>query len=98
MSCCLAEFDFTANSSISWDGCFEVLFLMGLSVNLIECQHHLNTNFMQSFQERAKLGMEKLSKQSHTNSEKARKQIQRLKEQSTAKSKKTTNQLWVNLT
>ena len=53
---------------------------------------------MQSFQERAKLGMEKLSKQSHTNSEKARKQIQRLKEQSTAKSKKTTNQLWVNLT
>ena len=53
---------------------------------------------MQSFQERAKLGMEKLSKQSPTNSEKARKQIQRLKEQSTAKSKKTTNQLWVNLT
>ena len=44
---------------------------------------------MQSFQERAKLGMEKLSKQSPTTLEKARAQAQRLKEQSTTKSKKS---------
>ena len=43
---------------------------------------------MQSFQERARLGMEKLSKQSPTTLEKAREQAQRLKDQSTTKSKK----------
>ena len=57
-------------------------------VTLIECQIHLKITFMQSFQERAKLGMEKLSKQSPTTLEKAKAQAQRLKEQSTTKSKK----------
>jgi hypothetical protein len=56
---------------------------------LIEGQIHLKITFMQSFQERAKLGMEKLSKQSPTTLEKARAQAQRLKEQSTTKSKKS---------
>jgi hypothetical protein len=46
---------------------------------------------MQSFQERAKLGMEKLSKQLPTTLEKARKQAQRLKDQSATKSKKSRN-------
>ncbi len=46
---------------------------------------------MQSFQERAKLGMEKLSKQSPNTLEKAREQAQRLKDQSATKSKKSRN-------
>jgi hypothetical protein len=58
---------------------------------LIECQIHLKITFMQSFQERAKLGMEKLSKQSPITLEKAREQAQRLKDQSTSKSKKGKN-------
>ncbi len=44
---------------------------------------------MQSFQERARLGMEKLSKQSPITLEKAREQAKRLKDQSTIKSKKS---------
>jgi hypothetical protein len=60
-------------------------------VTLIECQIHLKITFMQSFQERAKLGMEKLSKQLPTTLEKAREQAQRLKDQSSTKSKKSRN-------
>jgi hypothetical protein len=55
---------------------------------VIEFQIHLKKPFMQSFQERAKLGMEKLSKQLPTTLEKAREQAQRLKDQSTSKNKK----------
>jgi len=44
---------------------------------------------MMSFQERAKLGMEKLSKQSPINLDKAKKQAQILKEQSSSKNKKS---------
>ena len=46
---------------------------------------------MQSFQERAKLGMEKLSKQSPITLEKARLQAQLLKTQSSSKKKKSIN-------
>ncbi len=46
---------------------------------------------MMSFQERAKLGMEKLSKQSPTTLDKAKKQAQILKEQSASKNKKSRN-------
>lgn len=46
---------------------------------------------MMSFQERSKLGMEKLSKQLPITLEKARKQAQKLKEQSTSKNKKSRN-------
>ncbi len=42
-----------------------------------------------SFQERAKLGMEKLSKQSPTTLDKAKKQAQVLKNQSSSKNKKS---------
>lgn len=41
-----------------------------------------------SFQERAKLGMEKLSKQLPVTLEKARKQVKTLKNQSSSKNKK----------
>ncbi len=44
---------------------------------------------MMSFQERAKLGMEKLSKQSPITLDKAKKQAQHLKVQSTSKNKKS---------
>jgi hypothetical protein len=44
---------------------------------------------MMSFQERAKLGMEKLSKQSPTTLDKAKKQAQVLKNQSSSKNKKS---------
>ncbi len=46
---------------------------------------------MMSFQERAKLGMEKLSKQSPVTLDKAKKQAQTLKEQSVTKNKKRRN-------
>lgn len=44
---------------------------------------------MMSFEERAKLGMEKLSKQLPITLEKAKKQAQILREQSSAKNKKS---------
>ena len=46
---------------------------------------------MMSFQERSKLGMEKLSKQSPVTLDKAKKQAQTLKEQSATKNKKRRN-------
>jgi hypothetical protein len=46
---------------------------------------------MMSFQERAKLGLEELSKQSPVTLAKARQQAQRLKTQSSTKNKKQRN-------